>query len=97
MPRWAGEQRSNSTNAQKQLNGNPCLKIRTKNGKLPEPKNSGDSPSGLAANTAFGTLSFSVISVGSVKFLACACLRREAALSYQDKHTPRLQIGYKGI
>ena len=23
--------------------------------------------------------------------MACACLRREAALSYQDKHTPRLQ------
>jgi len=26
--------------------------------------------------------------------LACACLRREAALSYQDKHTPRLQIDF---
>ncbi|MDD6927508.1 MAG: hypothetical protein PUJ49_06580, partial [bacterium] len=57
--------------------------------------NSGDSPSGLAANTAFVTLSFSVISVGSVKFLACACLRREAALSYQDKNTPGLQMGWQ--
>ena len=35
MPHWTGEQRSNSTNAQKQLNGNPRLKIGTKNGKLP--------------------------------------------------------------
>ncbi|MBQ6922917.1 MAG: hypothetical protein IJQ66_07500 [Clostridia bacterium] len=51
--------------------------------------NSGDSPSGSAANTAPSSLSFSVFQ--SVYLVAGVCLssaERSDADLYQDKHTP---------
>ena len=68
------------------------MRIRLKNGSGVTVK-AEDRPSGSAGDSASVSAPFFRISVSVVVRGVCLSRRREApALSYQDKHTPRLQI-----
>ena len=70
------------------------MRIRLKNGFGVTVK-AEDRPSGSAGDSASVSTPFFRISVSVVVRGVCLSRRREApALSYQDKHTPRLQIAF---
>ena len=73
------------------------MRIRLKNGSGVTVK-AEDRPSGSAGDSASVSAPFFRISVSVVVRGVCLSRRREApALSYQDKHTPRLQIDFSEV